>query len=642
MSLRPVAAAGADARLAGRGRATVTGLGLSGSPLRCRASEKRYLRGFLAGLARPDAAGVPRAAGAAPFERRHALWVDGMLAGMFSRTGRSAPAAAPARADAAVCWCCGPRRPGNAEEFAARPCADRLRAGLAADRSAWTTPTVADLVGRARRADRHQHVRRRRAAGQRRRLLEPRSPPRRRPRLGRRAVRGARPSATPSLRRLLRPRPPARRAARRAGRARADRPRRLRAGLRRRRTARWRGPGRRPDRRARRRPHRRRSVGATRHARRSPGRNRCGAVVRATSCSTPRARPRRCASSPSTSPSTSVSYEAGDALGRRPRATAPHAVDEWLAATGLTGHEPVDRRRRRRAPAARRAARRLRDLPASRPTCCGFVAERNADRRLAKLLRPAKQGRARAVARGAGRRSTCVAEFAVAGRPPSGLAVLWTPAAAAVLDLVQPAGHPDEVQLTVSVVRYEAPSGARPGRGLLDLPGRPAAVARRRCTCSRATLPAARATPRPDDHGRPGHRHRAVPRLPRGAPRARATGPELAVLRRAAPSRDFYYRDELRGLSDDGLLNRLDLAFSRDQRQQVYVQDRMREHGADVWALARRTARTSTSAATRPGWPRTSTHALPDDRPHPRRAGEDAADEYKRARAAKRYVRDVY
>ena len=33
----------------------------------------------------------------------------------------------------------------------------------------------------------------------------------------------------------------------------------------------------------------------------------------------------------------------------------------------------------------------------------------------------------------------------------------------------------------------------------------------------------------------------------------------------------------------DGLLNRLDLAFSRDQEHKVYVQDRMRARGAELF-----------------------------------------------------------
>ncbi|MFS0886303.1 molybdopterin-dependent oxidoreductase [Aeromicrobium sp. 179-A 4D2 NHS] len=46
---------------------------------------------------------------------------------------------------------------------------------------------------------------------------------------------------------------------------------------------------------------------------------------------------------------------------------------------------------------------------------------------------------------------------------------------------------------------------------------------------------------------------------------------------------DFLYRDELEQLRRDGVLTRLDTAFSRDQDRRVYVQDRMREHGAELW-----------------------------------------------------------
>ncbi|WP_443750558.1 molybdopterin-dependent oxidoreductase [Asticcacaulis solisilvae] len=46
---------------------------------------------------------------------------------------------------------------------------------------------------------------------------------------------------------------------------------------------------------------------------------------------------------------------------------------------------------------------------------------------------------------------------------------------------------------------------------------------------------------------------------------------------------DFYYRDELDALAADGTLSRLDTAFSRDQGAKVYVQDRMIENGAGIW-----------------------------------------------------------
>ena len=45
---------------------------------------------------------------------------------------------------------------------------------------------------------------------------------------------------------------------------------------------------------------------------------------------------------------------------------------------------------------------------------------------------------------------------------------------------------------------------------------------------------------------------------------------------------DFYYRDELQDWLAKGDLTRLDLAFSRDQAQKIYVQDRLREAAEDV------------------------------------------------------------
>ncbi|MHA6193599.1 molybdopterin-dependent oxidoreductase [Pseudomonas wadenswilerensis] len=46
---------------------------------------------------------------------------------------------------------------------------------------------------------------------------------------------------------------------------------------------------------------------------------------------------------------------------------------------------------------------------------------------------------------------------------------------------------------------------------------------------------------------------------------------------------DFYYRDELLAWRESGLLTRLDTAFSRDQEEKIYVQQRMREQGAELW-----------------------------------------------------------
>ncbi len=47
---------------------------------------------------------------------------------------------------------------------------------------------------------------------------------------------------------------------------------------------------------------------------------------------------------------------------------------------------------------------------------------------------------------------------------------------------------------------------------------------------------------------------------------------------------DFFYEDEFVGMRSQGVLNRLTLAWSRDAKEKVYVQDRMRDVGRDLWA----------------------------------------------------------
>jgi len=47
---------------------------------------------------------------------------------------------------------------------------------------------------------------------------------------------------------------------------------------------------------------------------------------------------------------------------------------------------------------------------------------------------------------------------------------------------------------------------------------------------------------------------------------------------------DFIYREELEAWFESGLLTRLDLAFSRDQAEKIYVQDRMRDSAGKLFA----------------------------------------------------------
>jgi len=107
-------------------------------------------------------------------------------------------------------------------------------------------------------------------------------------------------------------------------------------------------------------------------------------------------------------------------------------------------------------------------------------------------------------------------------------------------------------------------------------------------------------------------------------------------------SENFYYRDDLEDMVRDGFLNRLDLAFSRDQADRVYVQHKMLDYGADVWRWldegahfyvcgdAGRMAKDVDAALT----------AI--IRRHGSMSDEDAHAYKRELVASKRYVRDVY
>ena len=46
---------------------------------------------------------------------------------------------------------------------------------------------------------------------------------------------------------------------------------------------------------------------------------------------------------------------------------------------------------------------------------------------------------------------------------------------------------------------------------------------------------------------------------------------------------DFAYGDEFKAFMNEGLLTRLDCAWSRDQAEKVYVQHQMKDHAAEIW-----------------------------------------------------------
>ncbi|MFF2775963.1 molybdopterin-dependent oxidoreductase [Streptomyces sp. NPDC058052] len=335
-----------------------------------------------------------------------------------------------------------------------------------------------------------------------------------------------------------------------------------------------------------------------------------------------------------------LAYEAGDALGVWP-ANSPALVTEWLALTGLDPAEPVAVGEGGPLPLAEALRTRL-DIARITPDLLRFVADRTGSQELKRLLRPGHKDELAKWSWG------LQAADLIGAYPVRASTADW----AGVLKRLQPRlysisssplARPSEVRLTVSVVRYANDRGrARAG------------------VCSAYLA----------DHADDGPVPVFVQRAPHFRPPADPAAPLIMIgpgtgvapfvgfledrLARGHTGRnwlffgeqreatDFYYREELEAHRASGHLDRLDTAFSRDQRAKVYVQDRMREHGAVLWSwlqegahfavcgdaarMAKDVDRTLREIVARHG-----------------RMGDEGADAYvKQMSADKRYVRDVY
>ena len=333
-----------------------------------------------------------------------------------------------------------------------------------------------------------------------------------------------------------------------------------------------------------------------------------------------------------------VTYAAGDSLGVYVT-NSDFVVQNWLAATGLTGDEvivvdgvelPM-----------RDAIRAHFDVCKVTPNLVRFVAERSAgNATLKKLIRDRDRLDAWLAQRNG---LDLIGEFAVRADPQEWQHVLvrLTPRQYSISS--SPLVSPHEVQLTVSVVRYRgADGGPRAGVAssyLAELPdGAPVPVFLQR-----------------SPHFRPPQEpHTLMIMVGPGTGIAPFRGflQERRALGHAGRNwlffgdqhraQNFYYRDDLLDMVDDGHLNRLDLAFSRDQADRVYVQHKMLDYGADVWDWLQDGAHFYVCGdATRMA--KDVDRALTEIIRVHGGMSEDAARDYKRRLVAdKRYVRDVY
>ncbi len=266
-----------------------------------------------------------------------------------------------------------------------------------------------------------------------------------------------------------------------------------------------------------------------------------------------------------------LAYEAGDALGVIPH-NCPALVADVLAALGCDGEEPV---------------------PAPDGTTTNLRHALTAHYDLSKPA-PALLELCTLVPAGAPGTPAALAPHHVIDALLASHAKPSPTAFIAALKKVQPRlysissspkAHAGQVHLTVGAVRYEKNSRARKG------------------VCS--TFLAERALA----HGTAGvfvHSNNAFRPPASGDTPMIMVGPGTGIApfraflhERAATgakgknwllfgdqraATDFLYREELTALQQSGLLTRLDLAFSRDQAEKIYVQQRMTEAAAELWS----------------------------------------------------------
>ncbi|GAA3170439.1 MULTISPECIES: molybdopterin-dependent oxidoreductase [Streptomyces] len=280
-----------------------------------------------------------------------------------------------------------------------------------------------------------------------------------------------------------------------------------------------------------------------------------------------------------------VRYEAGDALGVLPR-QRPEVVAEWLAATGADPAAAVEVSGVGTVPLATALTDHL-DPTRITTDLLRLIADRTGDGALARLLRPeAKAERARWAW---GRQALDV----LAEHPVRVSAAEWAAALPRLRPRLysiasSPLQDPRLIRLTVSVVRFGG-NGGRPRHGVASAhladaeTGAPVRVFVQRSPHFRP----------PSDPATPlvmvGPGTGVAPFLGfLQERRARGhTAPNWLFFGERHRASDFHHRAELEALRASGTLTRLDTAFSRDQPEKIYVQDRMREHGALLWSWLR-------------------------------------------------------
>lgn len=277
-----------------------------------------------------------------------------------------------------------------------------------------------------------------------------------------------------------------------------------------------------------------------------------------------------------------LQYEAGDACGVLPQ-NDPALVAEILALLAFTKDAQVEIPKRGLVSVEEALAHHLQITRLTRKLVQGF-AERTQCSTLAGLLEPGQSAAFDEYLHGRGL-IDLLQEYPGAMESAGELAALLprlTPRLYSISS--SPAAHGREVHCTVGVVRYEAQKRARGGVASTMLADRIAVGSRLPIYIQpnkKFRVPADGNQPivmiGPGTGIAPFraflHERRALGH----------TGRNWLFFGERSAATDFLYKDELSAMLADGHLTHLATAFSRDQAQKIYVQDRMLEHGAELW-----------------------------------------------------------
>jgi sulfite reductase (NADPH) flavoprotein alpha-component len=123
---------------------------------------------------------------------------------------------------------------------------------------------------------------------------------------------------------------------------------------------------------------------------------------------------------------------------------------------------------------------------------------------------------------------------------------------------------------------------------------------------------------------------------------AGATGQNWLFFGNPHFSRDFLYQVELQDYLKRGVLSKLDVAFSRDQAQKVYVQDKLQAKGAEVWNWLQQGAHLYICGDGNRMAKDVHQALLNIAAEHGGLSADAAADYFEQLRETKRYQKDVY